>query len=271
MSTTDRACNICGCPDFADYAKRTDAQCVSCRSLERHRVCFEVYRAEGLLDATTTTRRVLQFAPERITHDMLSDVPGTQYLSSDLFPDKYPHAQPLTLRLPEDLSIFPADFFDYLIHNHVWEHIPGSWVDHVEPFLRVLKPGGAMIFTFPYSVAFSPSTTLEGGEHLDSDEERIRVFGQHDHVRKFGLDFSATISSMNGCVLTTDGISDLHKQQIGGFIRDWGETVFLLRKTEQPAVNPEESGLDKTSVGSRADRPSLLRRVLRSGRSPSIG
>jgi SAM-dependent methyltransferase len=226
-----RSCNICGSVEFKDFAKRTDAQCTSCSSLERHRVCFDVYQREGLLEAASARRRILQFAPERITHQMLSGVAGTRYICSDLRPEKYPHAEPLRLRLPDDLAIFPDGYFDYLIHNHVWEHLPGDWVDHVQPFLRILRRGGKMIFTFPFSLSWSPETTEQGGEDLPSDADRLRVFGQHDHVRRFGLDFEPILGSMDGCKLTTDGVPDERKRQIGGFVGTWGETVFILERT----------------------------------------
>jgi len=78
-----RVCNICGSTRFLDFGGRASAQCAGCTSLERHRVCFEVYRREGLLAPAGTERRVLQFAPELITHNLLGDVTGTTYICSD--------------------------------------------------------------------------------------------------------------------------------------------------------------------------------------------
>lgn len=190
-----------------------------------------MYRREGLLAPAGTERRVLQFAPELITHDLLADVTGTTYICSDINPGRYPHARPLPLRLPEGLDLFSEKSFDYVIHNHVWERLPGQWVDHVEPFRRVLKVGGKMIFTFPYSPTWSPDETIEGGEHLESDAERLSVFGQSDHVRKFGLDFATKLGAMPGAELSLDGISIDHKRAIGGCVRDWAETVFIWERT----------------------------------------
>jgi len=217
-------CNICEGTEFESYNGRTNARCVGCDSLERHRVCFEVYRREGVIGASERSRRAIHFAPERVTFDILSEVPGLSYMTADAAPDRYPHAGPMQLFLPQGLEQFDDGSFDYIIHNHVWEHIPGTWKDHVEPFRRVLKVGGKMIFTFPFSHKWSPEETQEGGEFLASDEERLRVFGQHDHVRLFGLDFPSAISEIDGIGLRLDGLSASEKAAIG----DPGTVVFIM-------------------------------------------
>jgi phosphoglycolate phosphatase len=156
----------------------------------------------GYLDSTNT-RRVFHLAPEKPTHSYLAPVFGAGYICSDLMPEKYPYAQCLRLALPEGFDIFPDGYFDLILHNHVLEHIPGDYRDHLVSFLRLLRGrGGRMIFTIPG--VYLDRETIQGGELLATDEERLRNFGQSDHYKHFGHDFidwfkktSGTFAPMN--------------------------------------------------------------------------
>ncbi len=224
-------CPICGGTEFVEYNGRPMARCVSCGSFERHRVCFEAYLREGVFCDDGITRRAIQFAPEQITYELLTGVPGLDYITADLDPERYPHAQPMQLRLPDGLDVFPDRHFDFVIHNHVWEHIPGAWKEHVEPFRRILAVGGKMIFTVPYSSLRAPEKTVEGGELLPSDDDRLRVFGQADHVRRFGRDFLDHMAGVEKTDFRVDGLSDEDKRRIAGLARDAPEVVFILERT----------------------------------------
>lgn len=223
-------CPICGGDEFVDFNGRANARCVSCRSLERHRVCFEVYQREGLFRDSGARRRLLQFAPEKVTFEVLSKIEGIEYMCADLEPRRYKHAQPFKIRVPADLQVFPDRYFDYLIHNHVWEHIPGSWMDHVQPFMRLLSEGGKMIFTVPFSTESAPAETLEFGELLPTDEDRLRVFGQADHVRRFGLDFPAAMACVEGLSFRMDDLTREEKKAIAGLSGGLEVTVFVAER-----------------------------------------
>ncbi len=191
------ACNICGATDFAEYAGRPAERCVKCKSLARHRVAFAVYTRCGLGDTGRAPggQRVLHFAPEACLHDRILPAVGGGYICADSRPEAYKRTQCLRLVLPDGLSIFPEGYFDYVIHNHVLEHIPGRFRDHILPICRILKPGGMTIFSVP-GPHLDTATTVEGGEHLPDDAERVRRFGQADHVRRFGRDLPEYMQSL---------------------------------------------------------------------------
>ena len=63
-----------------------------------------------------------------------------------------------------------------------------------------------MIFSFPGP--YSDIETLEGGEHLATDEERIRLFGVPEHIKIFGQDFYDVYTTIPGGFPLNDGISD---------------------------------------------------------------
>jgi len=190
-------CNLCGSEEFADYRGRPNEQCANCGSKARHRVGWEVYRTElfPLLSARTFPK-VLHLAPEKALHDLLQAEIGAGYLPSDAAPDRYPHAKCMRLYFPDDFKIFPDGYFDAVLHNHVLEHIPGKYADHLLAFTRLLSPGGRMIFSIPGP--YLDRETEEGGEHFDTDAERLEKFLQEDHFKIIGSDFPDVLASLPG-------------------------------------------------------------------------
>ena len=184
-------CNICGSTDFRPYGvkPRNNALCANCKSLERHRGLHYVLKANGFLENRLGLNRCLQLAPEKVTHDYLSKAYGAGYITADLDPQLYKHAQCIKLRLPEGFEIFPDEYFDLIIHNHVFEHIPGDFRTHVDQFHRLLSKNGAMVFTIPdLWITQGVKYSIQGGEDLETDEDRLREHGQEDHYKTFGYD-----------------------------------------------------------------------------------
>jgi SAM-dependent methyltransferase len=180
------SCNICGTTVFkqSGVQPRPNAQCVKCGSLERHRAMHYFLKARGVLDDCLGVNRCLQLAPEKVTHDYLAKAYGAGYMPADLFPEKYKHAQCVKLKLPEDFLIFPSEYFNLIVHNHVLEHIPGSFRSHIDSFHRLLTRDGVMAFTVPNGhILRNVKETLEGGENLPTDDDRLRMHGQWDHYK----------------------------------------------------------------------------------------
>jgi hypothetical protein len=189
-------CNICGNAAYVDFNGRQKIQCTSCRSLERHRLVRWTLEKLGYVAANQRAKRALHLAPEEMTHRYLTKLLGVEYVCSDLMPQSYPHAQCLRLALPAGFDIFPDNYFDLILHNHVLEHIPGDYRDHLTQFLRLLSSGGHMVFTLPG--LSRTSVTVQGGEHLHSDDERVRLHGQADHYKSFGYDLIEWFNSAPG-------------------------------------------------------------------------
>lgn len=191
-------CNICSTGTFLDFNKRKQVQCSTCKSLERHRLVKETLGQLGYLDRDRCLgiKRALHLAPESMTYRYLLPVFGSGYVVSDMAPEKYPHCQALRLSLPAGFDLFPSKYFDLILHNHVLEHIPGSYKAHIDRFVDLLKSGGHMVFTIP-SIQMD-NDTIEGGEHLPTDEDRLRAHGQNDHYKSFGKDFLAYCGQLKG-------------------------------------------------------------------------
>ncbi len=190
------ACNICGVSQYEDFNSRKAILCSSCKSLERHRLVRWVLGELGYITLNGDAGRALHLAPEEMTHGYLVKAFGFGYMCADLHPSKYPHAQCLKLALPDGFDVFPDGYFDLILHNHVLEHIPGDYREHLAQFVRILRPGGDMVFTLPG--VSRVSETVQGGENLPSDAERMSLHGQSDHYKSFGYDLIEWFASVGG-------------------------------------------------------------------------
>jgi len=188
------SCNICGCTDFQSFNQllpRSNARCTGCKSLERHRALHYVLKNKGFLRSELKgKKKCLQLAPEKVTFRYISKTHGSGFVTTDPWPERYKHAKCLKLLLPQDFQIFPDNYFYPILHNHVLEHIPGTFAAHVDELYRVLEDGGAMAFTIPDKYILSNiKDSLEGGEEaLPGDEKRIEKLGKFNHYKYLGMD-----------------------------------------------------------------------------------
>lgn len=219
-------CNICGGAQFESYRGRPGERCATCGAKARHRIALDVYE-RLLFPLASGNARVLHFAPEAALHPILTAKFGAGYVTADAEPARYSHAMALKLRIPEGLEIFPDGYFDAIIHNHVLEHVPGHYRDHLCALLRLLRPGGLMIFSVPGP--YMDRDTKEGGEHLASDAERLAQFLQEDHFKRFGRDFVAGLATLAGASLIGDGVTDARRAELG--VRPSKSPFFILSKT----------------------------------------
>ena len=74
--------------------------------------------------------------------------------------------------------------------NHVLEHVRDD-IKSMSEINRVLKPGGFAIMQVPFFFPL-PEKTFEDFSITDP-REREQIFGQDDHVRKYGLDYADRI------------------------------------------------------------------------------
>ena len=99
---------------------------------------------------------------------------GAEYYDADIS-GKASHKEDITRISTQD------NYFDFAIAIHVLEHI----VDDLKAFselYRVLKPGGLAFLCVPVrKVAYE-------NYEMVSEEDRVKHFGQKDHVRMYSLD-----------------------------------------------------------------------------------
>lgn len=174
-------CNICGQPvkEFKPYGpkKRPNVKCPHCGAIDRNRAfwCF-AKNFTNLFDGQA--KKLLHVAPEVLLTERLKAIPGIDYLSSDL-------SRP-TAMVKMDLTDiqYPDNQWDIIICSHVLEHIPDDR-KAMREMCRVLKPGG----WFSVQVPVRETPTYEDWS-ITEPEERVKAFGQFDHVRVYGPDLA---------------------------------------------------------------------------------
>jgi predicted SAM-dependent methyltransferase len=150
---------------------RSNMVCPHCCSTDRERLVYLYLRTNKWIFSQPV--KVLHVAPEAQLQRVLRGRSNIDYLSVDL-------NSPLAM-VKMDLTQVELDSnsFDGIICNHVLEHIPEDGKAISELF-RILRPGGWAILQVPVSLALRE--TLEDSTIADP-EERLRLFGQVDHVR----------------------------------------------------------------------------------------
>lgn len=158
--------------------RRPDTACPFCNSVERHRLLTLLIQSEPELVAG----RVLHFAPEASLGGLFRDR-AAEYVTTDL------SAQTDVTADIVDLP-FPDDRWDAIVCSHVLEHVPED-VAAMRELRRVLTPGGHAIVIVP-RVAGLPT---DEDPSVTDPAERMRRFGQPDHVRMYGDDLADRLRS----------------------------------------------------------------------------
>jgi SAM-dependent methyltransferase len=162
---------------------RRDVQCPRCGSYERVRALWLFLRDQTNL--SEGNHRVLHFAPEPSIAAVIEALPGVDYISADIAPG-------VAMEVVDITAIPPAlGSFDIVICSHVLEHVHEDRQAMAEVF-RVLSPGGTAYFMQP--VNFERAETYEDPA-IVAPEERVRAFGQYNHVRVYGRDIRERLGS----------------------------------------------------------------------------
>ncbi len=158
--------------------------CLKCNSTDKERLVY-LFLANKANIFSTKQVRILHIAPEKNLSQKLYETGFTQYVCGDLFTESYQYptyVQPMNvLQLP-----FEKDWFDFVICNHVLEHVPEDRAAMRE-LSRVLKPGGQAIVQVP--IAKKLAHTVEDAS-ITTPQAREQAFGQFDHVRLYGMDYA---------------------------------------------------------------------------------
>ena len=157
---------------------RREACCPRCGALERHRSLWLFIERE--LGVDRLRGRMLHFAPEPALERRFATLPDLEYVTGDLMPDRAD-----IRRLDITAIDFPDDSFDVIVVNHVLEHVPDDRRAIAE-LRRVLRPGGFVLTQHPHDEALAE--TYEDPS-IVSEADRLKHFGQGDHVRMYGRDF----------------------------------------------------------------------------------
>jgi SAM-dependent methyltransferase len=204
---------------FLPYGRinpRPNALCPSCLSLERHRLIW-LY----LQDKTNFFQQkldVLHIAPEHCFMKPFEKQHGGKYITADI-------ESPLA-KVKMDIHEMPFEEnrFDAVLCNHVLEHVTDD-IKAMSEIRRVLKPGGWAIMQIPF---FSPVPDVTFEDHSITDKrEREKIFGQDDHVRKYGRDYTKRIERAGLKSNEDRFVSELPKELIFRYGLASSEIIYL--------------------------------------------
>lgn len=173
-------CPICerGFRKFYEFGvnPRPNVCCPGCGSVERHRLLWVVICDLQDKNLIQGGGRLLHVAPESCLAEKFKK--EYDYFSIDLDGKKAIMAMDLTAMTFDDNS------FDAIVCNHVLEHIPDD-KKAIKELYRVLKPGGWASLQIPIK-----GNVTQEDLSITDPKERLRLYGQEDHVRYYGHDFA---------------------------------------------------------------------------------
>ncbi len=187
-------------------------------SLERHRL-FWLYLTNET-SFFTENIRVLHFAPEQAFLKRFKKLKNITYTTTDL---NSPIAD-----VKADICNLPFEdnSFDFIICNHVLEHIPDD-TKAMQELYRVLALNGTAILQVPYDK--NRATTFEDNSITDP-KERAAIFGQYDHVRIYGMDYFDKLKSIGFKVDAVNYTAQLSNEEIEKYRLPKNELLPIVYK-----------------------------------------
>lgn len=168
---TDFQCNICEAR-LKSFVENENRSCPKCGSIARERRLWEILNRDYLDRA----RLILDFSPSRATYRKLKARLGKNYTGTDLSGD-FLSDQAYDITKIECAN----ESFDLILCYHILEHIEDDRKAMRELF-RILQKGGTCLVQTPFKEG-----EIYEDYSIQNPEERLRAFGQEDHVRIYSL------------------------------------------------------------------------------------
>lgn len=194
------------------------AACPGCDSRERQRLLYLYLRDRT--DLFKGGVRLLHIAPEECLQSSLTGLPAIDYVSADMA------SSAAMMRMDITDIPFPADSVDVILCSHVLEHVNDDR-RAMRELCRVLKPGGWAILQVPLDR--QRSSTYED-MNITAPAERERLFGQWDHVRVYGRDYTDRLRDAGFAVEVIPFAALLGPQMVARCGLDTAEDVYHCRK-----------------------------------------
>jgi len=147
--------------------------CPICNTTDRDRLY--AYYINNCYAKTNEDNQVLDIAPTRLNY-LLRNKANFEVITVDLEKEGVDYNINI-----EEMDCFENQKFDFIVCSHILEHV--NYPDKaLKEMYRVLKDGGEAILMVPINNVLEE--TLEDPSHK-SPEERLKNYGQEDHVRLF--------------------------------------------------------------------------------------
>ncbi len=194
--------------------------CPFCYSTDRERLLFIYLKRKTNFFNDKKKYKLLHFAPEKNLSNIFRSKSNIDYLTADLYMED--------VMMKVDVSSIPFNdnYFDIIICNHVLEHVQDD-LKAMKELYRVLKPNGWGILQVPMS--YSLDKTFED-PRISSAEDRIKYYGQKDHVRIYGLDYIARLKKAGFSVKIFKPKEELGEYILKHFGLIQDENIYIVSK-----------------------------------------
>ncbi len=206
---------------FLPYGRlnpRPNALCPSSLSLERHRLMWLFLRRKT--NFFNERLKLLHIAPELCFIKIFKNMDNIDYITGDI-------ESPLA-DVKMDVHNIPFDdnTFDVVFCNHVMEHVEND-IKAMSEIYRVLKPGAWAIIQSP--VYPELEKTIEDPTVTDP-KERERLFGQDDHVRKYGRDYGDRLRQAGFKVKEDHFLKEISEEERKRYALPGEEVIYFCEK-----------------------------------------
>ncbi len=202
---------------------KAHSRCPGCYSIDRNRQLYTL--AKEAIDKSNSKLNILHIAPENSIRKKLSHIKNITYQCIDKFEIGYVYPNAVRQMDITDLK-FDNNTIDLILCSHVLEHVPND-TKAIQEIGRVLKPSGIAYIMVPL---FEELENTYENSKANTPELRAQFFGQHDHVRKYGLDFRNKLEQPGfkvEIISFADRFSESEKIRLG-FLNS--ESVFKIEK-----------------------------------------
>ena len=194
-------CNVCNnkLRKFITI-ENNDKLCPNCGSIARTRRLWNILNTEYLKKGIT----MLDFSPSRCLYRILKRTPGIKYSSTDLSGDFLSDFQ-------YDITNIDAknERYDLILCYHVLEHIEND-IQAMKELYRVLKKGGTCIIQTPFKKG-----AIYEDSSIKSNHDRLKHFGQEDHVRIYSVSGLKDRLIQAGFQVTIKQFTELENNKVG--------------------------------------------------------
>lgn len=202
------------------HTNRDNRLCPNCLSLERHRLLWLYLKEKTTFFSEKLT--VLHIAPEQPFLKKFKKMSNLIYTTADLY------SPIVDVKTDIRNMIFEDNKFDFVICNHVLEHIDEEQ-KAMKEILRVLKPGGKAILQVP--IDYSLNTTFEDPK-ITSAKDREKYYGQYDHVRQYGKDYPQRLRQAGFELKEDNFVNTFLEKEQEKYRFDKNEIIYLCFKPQ---------------------------------------
>ena len=163
---------------------------------------------------------MLHIAPELCFINRFEALDNLDYITADI-------ESPLA-KLKMDIHKIPMEdnSINVIFCNHVLEHVDDD-LKAMREIYRVLKKGGYAVLQIPLYLPLPDQTIEDPG--IKNPKKREELFGQDDHVRKYGKDYPDRLRSV-GFKVKSNYVGELTKADIEKYALDATEILFVVNK-----------------------------------------